>query len=71
MDNKPGVRFPYTPSTERDMKMFYDSLNEKDKRHYAALEARKLCHGGTTYISDLLGCDRSTVQIGVEEFKKK
>ena len=48
MDKKPGIGFPYTPSSERDMKMFYDSLNEKDRRHYAALEARKLCYGGIT-----------------------
>lgn len=71
MDKETGVGFPYTPSIERDMQMFYNSLNEKDKRHYAALEARKLGYGGITYISYLLGCDRSTVQIGVEEFKKK
>jgi hypothetical protein len=71
MDKKSGIGFPYTPSIERDMKMFYGSLNEKDKRHYAALEARKLCYGGISYIAELLGCDRNTVQAGVEEFKKK
>lgn len=71
MDKKLGIEFPYTASNERDMKMFYNSLNEKDKRHYAALEARKLPYGGITYISELLGCDRATVQSGVEEFKKK
>jgi hypothetical protein len=53
------------------MKMFYDSLSEKDKRHYAALEATKLGHGGVTYLSHLLGCARSTIQAGMEEFKKK
>jgi len=65
------IGFPYTPAIERDMKLFYDSLNEKDKRHYAALEAKKLCYGGMTYISEVLGCDRSTVQSGLEELKKK
>lgn len=71
MDNKPAIGFPYTHSIEHDMKMFYDSLNEKDRRHYAALEAKKLCYGGVTYISHVLGCDRSTIQVGMEEFKKK
>lgn len=71
MEKKLVIGFPYTPSIEKDMKMFYDSLNEKDKRHYAALEAKKLCYGGMTYISDLLGCDRSTVQSGLDDFKKK
>jgi hypothetical protein len=65
------IKFPYTPAVEKNMKKFYNSLNEKDKRHYAALEANKLCYGGITYISELLGCDRSTIQNGIEEFKKK
>ena len=30
------IKYPYPPKTERWMKMFYGSLNEKDKRHYAA-----------------------------------
>ena len=68
---KIDIGFPYTSSVERDMKMFYNSLNEKDRRHYAALEAKKLYYGGITYIADLLGCDRDTVQTGMEEFKKK
>jgi len=65
------IGYPYTFSMERDMKMFYDSLNEKDRRHYAALEAKKLCYGGITYIADLFGCDRDTVSSGIEEIKKK
>ena len=71
MKKKQGLEFPYTPEVEINMKMFYNSLNEKDKRHYAALEANKLCYGGVTYISDLLNCDRSTVQSGLDAFKKK
>ena len=71
MDTKSNVGFPYSPSIEKNMKMFYDSLSEKDKRHYAALEATKLGHGGVTYLSHLLGCARSTIQAGMDEFKKK
>lgn len=69
MKEKPT--YPYTPKVERWMKMFYESLNEKDKRHYVALEAEKLAYGGITYLSEVLGCARSTIQEGVEEFKKK
>lgn len=65
------IGYPYTASMERDMKMFYNSLNEKDRRHYAALEAKKLCYGGITYIAGLFGCDRDTVSSGIEEIKKK
>ncbi len=71
MEKKQIIGFPFVPSVERGMKNFYNGLNEKDKRHYAALEAKKLCYGGISYIADVLGCDRSTVQNGLEELEKK
>jgi hypothetical protein len=69
MENK--IKYPYSTHTERWIKMFYESLNEKDRRHYAAIEAHKLDHGGITYISELLNCARSTIHDALEEFKKK
>ena len=45
----------YSKEVEDQMIDFYISLNEKDKRHYAAVESIKFGHGGITYIS---GCDR-------------
>ena len=57
----------YNSSTEQTMKRFYDTLSEKDRRRYAGIEALKLGHGGITYISQLLGCDRNTVAQGVKE----
>jgi hypothetical protein len=71
MTEKVKIGFPFTPSIEKDMKMFYDSLNEKDQRHYAALEAKKLCYGGITYIAKLFNYTRPTVHDGLEELKKK
>ena len=65
------IGFPFTPDIEEDMKMFYESLNEKDRRHYAALEAKKLCYGGITYIAELFNCTRPVIHDGLEEFKKK
>ena len=59
----------YEPSIEQTMKRFYTSLSEKDRRRYAGIEALKLGHGGVTYISQLLGCDRSTVGQGMEEVR--
>lgn len=61
----------YPVQIERWMRMFYDNLSEKDKRHYAAVEAEKLGHGGINYISELLGCSRQTIYSGMEDFKKK
>ena len=52
---------------EEHMRDYFDSLNEKDRRRYAGLEAMKLGHGGVTYISEILGCDRKTVRKGIDE----
>lgn len=60
----------YNKITEECMQTFYNNLSEKDKRHYAAIEAEKLGHGGITYISDLFGCSRQTIYDGIEELKK-
>jgi hypothetical protein len=46
------------------MRMFHDSLSEKDRRRYAAIEAAKLGHGGIEYIATLLGCDPKTIRQG-------
>lgn len=61
----------YPEHTENAMRYFYNSLSEKDKRHYAAIEAERLGHGGINYISELLGCSRQTVYEGLAELKKK
>lgn len=70
-DKQNKITYPYSSATERWMKMLYNSLNEKDKRHYAAVEAIKLDYGGITYIAELLNCARSTIHDAIEEFKKK
>jgi hypothetical protein len=57
----------YAAETEQRMKALYESLNEKDRRRYAAVEADKLGYGGQIYISGLLGCDYKTMQRGLEE----
>jgi hypothetical protein len=62
---------PYPENVERVMISFYRSLSEKDRRHYAAVEAKKLGHGGVEYIADLLDCSRQTIYAGLEEGEKK
>ena len=61
----------YAENIERSMQYFYMSLSEKDKRHYAAVEAEKLGHGGINYIAELFHCSRQTVYNGLSELKKK
>lgn len=58
---------PYPANVERQMKEFYESLNEKDRRRYAAVEASKLGYGGRTYIAQLLSCDEKTIRRGLRE----
>jgi hypothetical protein len=45
----------YCEEIESEMVKFYISLSEKDKRRYAAIEAKKMGHGGIKYISELFG----------------
>jgi hypothetical protein len=59
------IMTPYPSSVEKEMKKFFDSLSEKDKRHYAAIETLKLGHGGRKYISQILGCNRKTIRRGI------
>jgi len=52
------------------MKQFYDTLLEKDKRRYAAIESIKIGHGGITYIAGILLCDRNTISRGIKELEQ-
>lgn len=58
---------PYLPEIEERMKSLYESLNEKDRRRYAAIEAAKLGYGGQTYMASLLGVDYKTLRRGLED----
>lgn len=57
----------YSPDVERDMQRVFLSLRERERRLFAAVEARKLGHGGISYIAQLLDCDRKTIRRGVQE----
>ena len=54
----------YPAQVREYMKAFYDSLSEKDRRRYAAVEAVKLGQGGIEYIAALLNCDAKTIRQG-------
>jgi hypothetical protein len=60
----------YPEEVEMTMKTFFDSLREKDKRRYAAVEAAKFGPGGLAYISRLLGIDSSTIRQGEADLKR-
>jgi len=54
----------YPPEIESQMRNFYNSLSEKDRRRYAAVEVTKLGYGGIAYISNILQCDEKTITRG-------
>ena len=57
----------YTPEIEHQMKVFHDSLSEKDQRRYAAIETTKLGHGGIEYVCSVLGCHANTIRQGKQD----
>jgi hypothetical protein len=59
----------YSAAVEQAMFFTYASLNERQRRLYAANEALKLGHGGIAYVARLFDCHRKTVQRGLAELQ--
>lgn len=57
----------YLSFIENEIKKFYNTLSEKAKRLYTAVEALKIGHGGISYIARSVGCSRKTVARGIRE----
>lgn len=49
------------------MRHLFESLSERDRRHYAAVEAAKFGRGGLAYLARVLGCDEKTIRRGRRE----
>ena len=46
---------------------FAASLSEKDRRRFAAVEAKQRGHGGIRYIAGVIGCSEKTIERGMRE----
>ena len=57
----------YPPDVAARVRAFYTTLSEKDRRRYAAVEARRLGHGGIEYVAEVLECSRRTIERGLNE----
>jgi hypothetical protein len=57
----------YEPHVEDRMRAFCQTLSERDRRRFAALEAVRLGHGGIEYVAEVLGCSTRTIERGAEE----
>jgi hypothetical protein len=60
----------YAHSVEEAMRQTFSTLNERQRRLYAAAEALKLGHGGIAYVAQLLDCHRRTVERGLKELRQ-
>lgn len=60
----------YEPEIEERMRGFFQTLNEKDARRFAALEAKRLGYGGVTYIAEVLGCSTRTIERAAAELER-
>lgn len=52
----------FSEDMERRSVGFYQSLSEKDRRRFAAIEAPRLDYGGVKYIAELFGCSERTIE---------
>jgi hypothetical protein len=57
----------YGPAIEQPVRQYSQSLSDKDRRRFAAVEAITLGHGGTRSIAKVLGGDPQTVKDGMRE----
>jgi hypothetical protein len=65
-----AFRQRYQPQVEERMRAFCETLSEKDRRRFAALEAARLGHGGIEYIAEVLGCSTRTIERGAAELEQ-
>jgi len=67
----PKILQPYDQDTLDYMVLFFENLSEKDKRHYAAVEAKKLGHGGIEFVAKLFKISIRTIVRGLDDLEKK
>jgi hypothetical protein len=58
---------PWDTSVEKNVRDFYHTLSEKDRRRFAAVQARQLGYGSVRYIAEVVGCSRRTIERGLVE----
>ena len=59
----------WATAIEKNVRDFYDTLSNKERRRCAAVPARQLGHGGVTYLATVLGCSRRTIKRGRAELE--
>lgn len=57
----------YDAAAAVSVRAFYETLSEKDRRRYVAVEARRLGYGAITYLAEFFQCSERTIERGLEE----
>ncbi len=57
----------YTDELQSMLSVFYLRLSEDNRRLFAAIESKRIGHGGIVIISKFFGCSRPTIYKGIEE----
>lgn len=52
-------------------KHFFSTLNERQRRHFAAIEAKEIGHGGIKIVSEAFDISVVTIRLGVTELETK
>lgn len=60
----------YEPELVAEVRAFYATLSEKDRRRYVAIEARRVGHGGIEYVAKVFGCSQRTIERGLADLDK-
>ena len=55
------------PAIEKQLRDFAQSLSEKDRRRFAAIEATQRGYGGVSYVARILWCSVRTIERGLKE----
>ena len=62
-----AFRLQYESAAEVRVRAFYETLSEKDRRRYVAVEAQRLGYGGIRYVAQVFGCSERTIERGQAE----
>jgi len=62
-----GFTKPWNAAVEKNVRDLYETLSEKDRRRFAAVQARQLGYGGVRSMAEVLGCSRRTIERGLAE----
>jgi len=58
---------PWDVAIEKNVRDFYQTLSEKDRRRFAAVQARQVGSGGVRYMAEVVRCSRRTIERGLAE----